>query len=143
MLCGSALEDSDPVPTDAFEVTRQTTDDADVFRPRLFLTLKPALEDARPPSVVSEVSEVDEEELRLAAEARAAQEEAERHEAELLAIREARTRELEERLRAEHCVARDLLTKGHLPVSATMFCKNMGCGYPARREYALWPWLTR
>jgi len=102
MLCGSALEDSDPVPTDAFEVTRQTTDDAVVFRPRLFLTLKPALEDARPPSVVSEVSEVDEEELRLAAEARAAQEEAERHEAELLAIREARTRELEERLRAEH-----------------------------------------
>lgn len=103
MFCGSVLEDGEAIPVDAFEETNKKSDDADVFRPRMFLTLKPVVEDeTKPPSVVSEPSEVDEDELRLAAEAKAAADEAQRHEAELHAIREARTRELEEKLKAEH-----------------------------------------
>ena len=104
MFCGSVLEDGGAVPVDAFEETNKTSDDADVFRARMFLTLKPVEkeEETKPPSVASEPSEMDEDELRLAAEAKAAADEAKRQEAELLAIREARTRELEERLKAEH-----------------------------------------
>ena len=129
MLCGAALDDAEPVPLEAFEDTKAATDDEAVFRPRLFLSLKPPVEEeARPPSVASEASEVDEDELRLAAEAKAAADEAARAEAELHAIREARTRELEERLRAEHMRPADF--------DLTSDLEKIGCAHfilPLRR----------
>ena len=34
LFCGACLEDDEYVPFDAFEVTKLTTEDADIFRPR-------------------------------------------------------------------------------------------------------------
>ena len=102
MLCGAVLRDEDRLPAEAFEQTQRTTDDADVFRARMFLSLLPLLEEPKPESIISVVSEVDEEEMKAALEAKAKAEEAVRKEAEIRAIREARTRALEEQLRLDH-----------------------------------------
>lgn len=99
MLCGSVLEDAEAVPLEAFELTNKTSDDDDVFRPRIYLTLRPEPEALdKPLSEASQVSEIDEEELRLANEAKALAAEALRKEEEVRAIREARAREIEAKI---------------------------------------------
>lgn len=102
MFCGSVLEDSEIIPFNAFEVTDKTTDDADVFRPRMFLTLKPVIDIEKIESTITVESEIDEEQLRLAREAKAAAEEALRKAEELREIHNARTRDLEEKLMMDH-----------------------------------------
>lgn len=102
MLCGTVLRDGDRLPTEAFEQTQRTTDDADVFRARMFLSLLPVLDEPKPESIISVLSELDEEELKAAFEAKAKAEEVLRKEAEVMAIREARTKALEVQLLLDH-----------------------------------------
>ena len=63
MLCGEVLKDHEMVPDWAFELTKKVSEDDDLFKARIFLSLLPIIEDDEPESDQSVLSELSEEEM--------------------------------------------------------------------------------
>jgi hypothetical protein len=107
MLCGEVLKDHEMVPDWAFELTKKVSEDDDLFKARIFLSLLPIIEDDEPQSdesVLSELSEeeMDEEDQKALEDLKAEKEAAEKKEEEERLESEAKAKEIEAQALAHH-----------------------------------------
>ncbi len=108
MLCGEVLRDEELVPDWAFEVTKKLSEDDDLFRARIFLSMTPRIEDeaekSDEESVMSELSEeeITEEDQKALDDLKAEKEEAERKEEEERLANEKKAKDLEAMTHSAH-----------------------------------------
>lgn len=108
MLCGEVLRDEEMVPELAYEVTKKLSEDDDLFKPRIFLSMMPVIEEVEDKSdeesVISELSEeeISEEDQKALDELKAEREAAEKKEEEERLANERKAKDLEAMTHSAH-----------------------------------------